>query len=332
MKDTLICPRCLSDKTQKRGRKIYCNECKRFSPTAKSLEIMFPKNKATYRKYFQGVEAPKVLVFDIETLPIIGTFWRTGKQYIGHDNIMEDWIVLSWSAKYLFEPEVFGDILNQGEIQKRLKSLISIDHKPHYADHRIVKRMWELLDKADVVITQNGKKFDAKKLNTRFLYHGLPPPHPYHHIDTLEAANAAFSASSHSLAYMMRFLGLPRKMDTDYSLWLGCQFGDADSLQRMYEYGLNDTWILEEYYTTIRAWIPKHPNFSAYTNRFVDLEKGEQSCPICRAVITESALSGRRYRTPLGYEYNAFRCKTCGSTGRMSQRISNQSIPVQRAG
>jgi hypothetical protein len=201
----------------------------------------------------------------------------------------------------------------------------------HNADLHIVKRIWKLLDEADVVITQNGKKFDSKKLNARFIYYDMPPPSPYHHIDTLEAANAAFSVGSHSLKNMMRFLQLPRKMDTDYDLWLGCQFGEPGSLKRMYEYGLNDTFILEDYYARIRAWIPKHPNFSAYTNSYVDLEKGEQSCPVCRSVITESSID-KKYRTTEGYVYDAFRCSCCGAIGRRRERTTKQTIPVLRAG
>jgi DNA polymerase III epsilon subunit-like protein len=183
----------------------------------------------------------------------------------------------------------------------------------------------------DVVITQSGKKFDVKKLNTRFIYYGFPPYRPFHHIDTLEAANAAFDASSHSLAYMTKFLGLARKMETNYELWKRCTIGDMSALREMYSYGLNDTFILEEYYVDIRAWIPKHPNFSAYTNRYVEVSKGEHSCPICRTPIAET-LFRDKYRTPLGYKYHSTRCGNCGSIVRMSERMPNQSIPVQRAG
>jgi hypothetical protein len=150
---------------------------------------------ADCKKYFVDRGSPKVLVFDIETLPIIGTFWDTGKQYIGHNNIMEDWVVLSWSAKSLFDSNTIGDILTPGEIKRRLNTVIDPNPDPHYADERIVRRMWKLIDEADVVIHQNGKKFDMRKLNARFVYYGLPPYRPVHQIDTLIAAQAAWNAS-----------------------------------------------------------------------------------------------------------------------------------------
>ena len=306
------CPKCGSKKTSFRGSKnrpnsFQCKQC---------------------QKYFTEVGDPKVLVFDIETLPIIGTFWDTGKQYIPHQNIIEDYVVLSWSAKYLFSPRGMGDILTSKEAQTRMESVLS--GKEHNADERIIRHIWKLIDEADCLISQNGIKFDIKKLNTRFLFYGLNPPRPFHHIDTLQAANSAFAVSSHSLDYMMRFLRLARKLPTNYALWLRCMRGDSKALKEMNTYGMNDTFILEDYYAKIRAWIPNHPNFSAYTHRYVDLKAGENSCPVCRHVINESALDGR-YRTPLGYVYRSFRCLHCGVVGRLNER-DKQKINVRRAG
>jgi predicted RNA-binding Zn-ribbon protein involved in translation (DUF1610 family) len=273
---------------------------------------------ADCKKYFVDRGSPKVLVFDIETLPIIGTFWDTGKQYIGHNNIMEDWVVLSWSAKSLFDSNTIGDILTPGEIKRRLNTVIDPNPDPHYADERIVRRMWKLIDEADVVIHQNGKKFDMRKLNARFVYYGLPPYRPVHQIDTLIAAQAAFGTSSHKLDYMTKFLSLERKRPTDYELWTGSMYGDPASLKEMYDYGLNDTTILEEYYARIRAWIPNHPNFSAYTNSYVDAHD-EVSCPVCRHPIHKSHINGT-YRTALGNEYDSFRCPHCGAVGRKNKK------------
>lgn len=333
MKSSLVCPKCFSQETQKRGRgQLYCKECGRYSTVEESLALTFPRQGRADKRYFEGAEAPKVLVFDIETLPLIGNFWGTGKQYISHDNILEDYVVLSWSAKWLFSDEIMGDILTPEEASRRFMGIFKPDLGPHKSDLRVLKSIWKLLDEAHVVITQNGIKFDVKKLNTRFLHYDMPPPHPFHHIDTLQAAYSSFSPSSAKLDYMTKFLSLPRKRPTDYGLWKRCQIGDPTSLKRMNDYGLNDTWILEDYYSKIRAWIPKHPNFSAYTNRYVDIEKGEHSCPVCRNPISKESLHGRPYRTPLGFQYASFRCGNCKAIGRMSQRISGQSIPVQRAG
>jgi hypothetical protein len=274
---------------------------------------------ADCHKHFTDRGAPKVLLFDIETLPIIGNFWDTGKQYIGPDNILEDWVVLSWSAKALFASKIEGDILTPAEIWRRNEQIFKSEPKDHNADERIVRRIWKYLDEADVVITQNGIKFDVRKLNARFLYYRLPPYRPFHHIDTLRGAQAAFASSSHKLGYMTQWLGLTRKRHTDFSLWQRSQIGDQAALKEMYDYGLNDTNILEEYYTTIRAWIPGHPNFSAYTNKYIDLHADEVACSVCRHPIHSSKLR-ETYRTPIGNTYDAGRCPHCGAFIRRSKK------------
>ena len=297
------CPYCGGNTVHPRGSNVrpnrfQCAECK---------------------KYFVDRGSPKVLVFDIETLPIIGTFWDTGKQYIGHDNILEDWVVLSWSAKALFDGKTIGDILTPDEIKRRLETLIQINPDPHNADERIVRRIWKLMDDADVVIHQNGKKFDVRKLNARFVHYGLPPYRPIHQIDTLLAAQSAFGTSSHKLDHMTKFLSLERKRPTDYDLWKRSTYGDPAALKEMYDYGLNDTVILEDYYARIRAWIPNHPNFSAYTHNYVDLQADEVACPVCRHPIHKSLITDT-YRTPIGNTYDSFRCPHCGAIGRRSKK------------
>lgn len=307
------CPRCGSRSANPRGShnrpdRYQCAQC---------------------HKYFTDKGSPKVLVFDIETLPMIVTAWDTGKQYINMDNILEDYVILSWSAKGLFDSHVIGDILTPTELQRRLGTVFAPNPDPHNADYRIVKRMWKLLDEADVVITQNGKKFDVKKLNTRFIYYGFPPPRPFHHIDTMEACNAVMAPSSAKLGYMTKFLGMRRKMDTDYALWLACQRGEPQALSMMYDYGLNDTLILEDYYSYIRAWIPNHPNFSIYTNKYIDADDLTM-CPVCRHIIELKSITGT-YTTPIGNSYDSFRCAHCGTVGRKSKKRPGTPL-VRRAG
>jgi len=296
------CPYCASSNSASRGSKrrpnrYQCTQC---------------------HKYFVDRGSPKVLVFDIETLPLIVRAWGTGKQYISHESIIHDYVILSWSAKWLMSPDTMADILTPTEAIQR-------------DDKRIVQKMWNLLDKADVVIYQNGDRFDRPKLNSRFLYHGFPPPSPSASIDTLKASQAAFGMSSNRLDYLTYYVGLPRKVHTDYQLWIDCEAGKKQALRDMLSYNKNDIWILEDYYLKIRAWIPNHPNFSAYTHKYVDIDAGEHSCPICRHVINEASLT-KHYRTPLGYTYRSFRCSHCGANGRKNERIPHQSIPVRSAG
>jgi len=60
----------------------------------------------------------------------------------------------------------------------------------------------ELLDQADILITQNGQAFDSPKINTRFILNGMKPPSPYKHLDTYKIAKKVASFTSNSLEYL----------------------------------------------------------------------------------------------------------------------------------
>src|ERR1035437_3391457 len=117
-------------------------------------------------------KGPKVLIFDIETAPIIAHVWSIWEQNVGLNQIVADWHVMSWSAKWLDAPST--QVMYEDQ---RLEQNIE-------NDKRLLQGIWDLLDEADVVITQNGKSFDQKKLNARFVMNGFQPPSSYKHIDT----------------------------------------------------------------------------------------------------------------------------------------------------
>src|SRR5690242_16096000 len=109
------------------------------------------------------------LVLDIETSPILAYIWELGEQDVNLSQIHTDWHIMAWSAKWLGEPEskvIYHDLRNSE----------TGDDKP------ILKPLWDLLNQADIVVTQNGEHFDSRKINARFMLHGMPPPKPYRHI------------------------------------------------------------------------------------------------------------------------------------------------------
>lgn len=140
---------------------------------------------------------PKVLLLDIETTPLLIDAWDTGKQYVSHDQILEDRSVLSWAAKWYGEK----NIMYMDTRSKR--------NKRH--DKAIIKGAWKLLDEADVIITQNGKRFDEKVLNSRFLKYEMGEPGTFQHIDTLKIMKSRFKLPSYSLGYITKFLGIEEK-------------------------------------------------------------------------------------------------------------------------
>jgi len=125
--------------------------CKNFKLSSETIYRY--KREARARDVVPGekraLEAPNVLVFDIETSLMSFFGWSTGKQYVGPDQIITDWYAHSWAAKWLFEPDVYSDVQTPEEARE--------DN-----DERIIRSIWEFMDKADILIGHNIRRFDVR--------------------------------------------------------------------------------------------------------------------------------------------------------------------------
>ena len=242
------------------------------------------------------LDGPKILSLDIETLPAHVRVWGLYKQRIPHKNIIKDWSMLSWAAKWIADDEIMGDVLCPED---------AVAHD----DSLLVEQLWRLLDEADIVIAHNAKQFDIRKINARFQFNGIDvPPSPYQIIDTLIESRKVFAHTSHTQDYLTKMLKLPKKLETDYQLWIDCDNGDETALARMFEYNKGDIAGLEELYFKMRPWMRSHPNLGLYYDE-CDLSR----CPKCG---TKDLFWGDKYYyTPMG-RYKSFRCNDCGSVGR----------------
>lgn len=280
------CPVCGSYKVQKRGsyprQRYMCTD---------------PEHGDGHRYFYGEVSPAKVLLFDIETLPIEMYAWRLGQKIWTPDNIIRDWCVLSYSVKWLFEPSSKSKALTP-------KQAIIRD------DRILVEDIWKYFNEADIIIAHNGDHFDVPKMNTRFLLHGLIPPAPYQTIDTRDVAKKTFGFTSNKLAYLAKYLGLEPKLETDFELWKRCSIGDKEAIEYMRIYNEQDIYTLEEVYIKMRPWI-KHPNMSL----FQVVSKRVDRCTHCGS---DDIDWGLKHRT-MARVYDAFRCNNCGAIGRIFQ-------------
>lgn len=240
---------------------------------------------------------PNVLLFDVETSPMVSYTWGTFKQYIHHEQIIRPWHLISWAARWLYEPEVYSDVL-------------TIDEALVGDDKRISESLLKMFNDAQVIVAHNLKKFDDKRAKTRFIMNGLNPPSPYQMIDTLEQSRKEFAFPSNRLDYLGNMFNNHGKIDTDFSLWDKCinfkgnykKEDQQEALDYMLKYNIEDVYILEEYYLNIRPWIKNHPNMGIYQ------ESEESVCSICGSpdIIPEG-----EYATPVN-RYYSMRCNNCG--------------------
>lgn len=236
-------------KTGKSWRKISELLDKPRSTVSDYLRKEFKSAAVTTKK------GPRVLIYDIETAPLLGYCWSLWDNNIGLNQIHSDWHVLSWAAKWMGEEDVYY------QDQRDVKNVED--------DKQLLQGIWKLLDECDFVITQNGKKFDQKKLNARFVIHGMKPPSTYRHIDVLQIAKSQFGFTSNKLQYMTETLCKKYKKSghakfSGFELWSECLNGNIEAWSEMENYNILDILSLEELYSIISPWDAKLPNFSVY--------------------------------------------------------------------
>jgi uncharacterized protein YprB with RNaseH-like and TPR domain len=240
--------------------------------------------------------AVKLLFFDIETAPILAHVWGLFDQNVALNQIHTDWQVLSWSAKWLGSDEVmYAD-------QRGNKKL---------NDKKLLASIWKLLDEADIVCTQNGKKFDVKKLNARFLIHGFQPPSSYKHIDTLVLARKYFGFTSNKLEYLSNTLNknskkLTHKQFPGFELWKECMKGNVKAWKEMEAYNKQDVLALEELYHKLIVWDGNSVNFNLYND--------EGKTPVCSCGSYNFNRNGFHYGAR--GKYQRYRCSKCGAEYR----------------
>jgi hypothetical protein len=245
---------------------------------------------------------PKILVFDIETSPSKAYVWGRWKQNINLPQVISEWFMLSWSAKWLMSDEIMSDVVTVKEVKAE-------------DDSRIVKNLWKLMDEAEIIIAHNAKGFDVPKMNTRFFLAGLPPTSPYTIIDTLDVAKKQFAFSSNKLDALATYLGIENKSDTNFELWVRCLNGEKEALAYMQEYNIKDSAILEEVYLALRPWITAHPNMSLYA------DDNEQRC--CNCGSNNLELTDKFYYTSVA-KYPVYRCE-CGAQSRGRKSVTDKT-------
>lgn len=208
----------------------------------------------------------KILFLDIETAPIQADVWKLWDNNVGLNQIILDWYILSWAAGWMGSDKVlYAD--------QRAAPVLEDDSE-------ILRKLWVLLDQADIVVAHNGDRFDVPKINARFIKAGLPPPSPYRTIDTLKIAKAKFKFTSNRLAYLAEFLGTEVKKLEHHNfpghvLWTEVRKGNLKAWREMKDYNVADVATLKGVYHKLAPWDAKHPNLA------VDVLDDEHRCPIC---------------------------------------------------
>lgn len=248
----------------------------------------------------------KILLIDLETAPNIGAYFELYKE----GNILWNeahWYILCFAYKWLGERETFVTALPDFPLFK----------KDPTNDIKVVEKLWELFDKAEVIIAHNGDDFDFKKSNARFIFHRMEPPRPYKTVDTKKLAKRNFRFDSNKLDDLGDYLQIGRKLRTEKGLWKDCMAGDMKAWAHMKEYNKQDVILLEKVYLKLRAWGKTGPNMNLILGGFTN-------CPRC----------GSEYIIKAGFDYGAinirqsYKCQNCGH--RPNGEVIKREKPLLR--
>lgn len=233
---------------------------------------------------------PNIVTLDIETFPNLVYTWGLFKQMVGVNQIVRDWSIASVCWKWLGE---------------RKTSYIDCEANPT-DDSELLGQIWHVLDNADIVIGQNSKHFDIRKLNARFIEQGFGPPSPYKQIDTkVEAAKVAMFTSNRLEWLAAHLTDVPKdkhKAFPGFDLWSECLKGNPKAWAAMKKYNPRDVIATEKLYLQLRPWIASHPSVAIYSG------SGDIKCPKCGSAHVEQR---GVYHTQVTVRQR-YRCSDCG--------------------
>lgn len=236
-----------------------------------------------------------VLVLDIETAPMLAYVWDLWDiKNIGLDQVVHDRYVLSHGSMWWGQPETFQYHDQFGE---------GIEN-----DKRLLKLLWKRLEKADVVITQNGQWFDSRRINARYIFHGIKPPAPFKHYDTYQLLKRVADFPSNKLEYFARklnrkFKKLAHKDFPGFSLWREFMKNNRKARKSMKEYNAHDVFSTDELATNTMAYAPESfPDFFDVSDRSLE-------CGRCGFEGQMQEVKPARGKSNKRHQY---RCPRCG--------------------
>ena len=243
------------------------------------------------KKEIEKQSPVKILFYDLETSPTAGWVWGRWKQNVSQAQVEAESFILTYSAKWLGNPNVVSSRITEPE-----------------NDKKIIEELHQLFNEADLVVAHNGNKFDNGIMNARSVFHGMQPYAPVKFVDTLQIAKKNFRFPSNSLDSLAQYLGLGQKVKhSGFDLWKRCMNMEDEAFAEMLEYNEMDVILLEQVYLKLRAWDAKAPNLNVYFNDDVS------RCPCCGShhlnLIDKLSYTQQS-------AFSTYQCKECGKVSR----------------
>lgn len=245
---------------------------------------------------------PRIVLFDLETIPDLQAalkVWPSLSNYPGQT------LKASISSICCFGYKVLGEgkthCISAWDFPAWKKNVND--------DRSLLGSALSVLEGADAVITQNGRSFDWRFLQTRLALHNMPSLPKLHHIDTKLEAKRNLYLFSNSLKHMAEVLTDTRKIENEgWDLWVKTWHRDPVAQKTMAAYCRGDVDALEAIYLRLRKYSRDIPNHNLF-------KFGQGEKPVCHG-CGSTRLKGNGVRFVATRAYRRYQCLECGAWTR----------------
>lgn len=274
-----------------------------------SLSNRFGVHTRTIRKWANRLEIglmsknivnpSRVMIYDIETSRTRAWVWWTGKQYIGHHQLIDEPKIITVSWKWLGEDEI-----------------MYLTWDKNHDDEQLMKDFLVEYNKADMVIGYNNDRFDNRWVNARAMKYGLEVNTFIRSYDIMKEEKKVFRVPSYSMAYMSKYSNVVHKQGHEgIHMWNMIQTGTPEEqdeyLKKMVTYNIGDIAATEELYIRLRKYFGHRVHFGA-------LNGGERfSCPDTGSTNVELY---KRTATPAGTIQIIMVCRDTGAKYKITNK------------
>jgi DNA polymerase elongation subunit (family B) len=245
-----------------------------------------------------------VLVWDIETTPNIGLFWRTGyKITILPQSVLKERQICVVGYKWLSGGKARTYTWGKDADEETL-----------------VRRTVALLDRARYSIAHFGDSFDHPWLRARAMKYGIPMAPHYVTVDTKKLFSRYTYMNSNKLDDLGQYFALGEKIKTSYSLWVKIVTENHQpSLREMATYCRGDVDLLARLWEYARPWFPAPDSIARTIAR----------CPHCGSSQT---IINKQRRTAAGHDKVQFQCRDCGQYHTVAKGRYDKAKSLAEAG
>jgi DNA polymerase elongation subunit (family B) len=202
-------------------RDIRIWKCWRCGKIQEEIEPFIPLGyRTTANILYVDIEVSKSLYFNYGN--------RVPSGWMNIDDLYREKYIICWAASYVGSKTVWSDCVTGDEARG-------------WTDARILPRLRELMDSADIIAGHNVDAFDIKHINAQLLLNNLEPVTGKKTLDTLKIARSKFKFESNKLDYISRKLGLRPKDNITNDDWLEIvKTGSEKTLAKVLKYNKGD--------------------------------------------------------------------------------------------